>query len=81
MELPRGLVQSLGDKGPSSEGSESTDDESMAEQHIRSFFRFGNAGKFKQAADSFKAAMDECMGAENESPAEDAGEPGESDEY
>lgn len=80
MDLPRGLVESLGDDGPSKEGSDSTDDESMLEQHLRAFFRAGNAGKFAQAADCFKAAMDEHSG-ESESPSEDASESGESDEY
>ena len=84
MDLPRGLVESLGGDGPSKEGPESTDDESMLEQHVKAFFRAGNAGKFSLAADSLKAAWDECGAMSDEEGASDEGDPNEgseADEY
>jgi len=80
MDLPRGLVESLGDDGPSKESPDSTDDESMLEQHLRAFKRALDGGKFAQAADSFKAAMDECSNDE-EAGEGDADGPSETDEY
>jgi hypothetical protein len=60
MAMPGGLVQALGDDGPSEEGSDSTDDESMLEQHLKAFKRALDGGNFSKAAESFKSAMDEC---------------------
>jgi hypothetical protein len=82
MALPEGFIESLGgDKGSDDKsGSESTDDGSMLEQHLRAMFRAGNAGNFAKAADCFQAAMTEA-GSDDEPDPGDAGEGDEPGEY
>lgn len=83
MALPEGFIESLGgDKGSDDKsGSESTDDGSMLEQHLRAMFRAGSAGNFDKAADCFRAAMTEASGGDDEPDPGDAGEGDEPGEY